>query len=65
MLKKSSGQNQYSDIAMQFLVVDLVNRQNFIRYGTLCHQCFAIGAADQLSELSGPGLLVINRRRPG
>ena len=32
---------------------------------TLCHQCPATGAADQLSQLSGPGLVVMCRLRPG
>ena len=32
---------------------------------TLCHQSLAIGAACQVSQLSGPGLVVMCRLRPG
>ena len=32
---------------------------------TLCHQCLAIGAANQLSQLSGPRLVVMCRLRRG
>ena len=31
---------------------------------TLCHRCLAIGATDQTSQLSGPGLVLMCRLRP-
>ena len=37
--------------------------ENWIR--TLCHPYLAIGAADQLSQLAGPRLVVMCRLRPG